>query len=147
VTSRPDAADQSGLSGTVMGLHVPGWLVLTSLVAGLATFALLINGPQPWRATRWAWAWFILNPFGLIGSLAFLLLSGPVPPVPAAKQGDRRLHGGWAFLIAAVAGGAWGQCPMAETRAGHVPTQRQDAPAAPGLDGRLRSQPRHPWAA
>jgi hypothetical protein len=107
VVSRPDQAHESGFSGTVMGLHVPGWVALASLVAGLATLALLINGPEPWRATRWAWAWLILNPLGIIGSLAFLLLSGPVPLIPTAKTGGRRLHGGWAFLIAAVAGGAW----------------------------------------
>ena len=100
VTSRPDTDRPSGISGTVLGWQVSGRLALVTAVVWLATVALLINGPEPWRATRWAWFWLIANPLGAIGSLAFLLLSGPTPLLPAAKVDGRRLHGGWAFLIA-----------------------------------------------
>ena len=41
----------------VLGWQVPGWLALTALLAFLSQVAMLINGPQPWRATRWAWFW------------------------------------------------------------------------------------------
>jgi hypothetical protein len=69
--------------------------------------AFLINGPEPWRATRWAWFWTIANPLGVIGCLAFLLLSGPIPMLPASKIDARRLHGGWAFIIVMAATGIW----------------------------------------
>ena len=56
----------------------------------------------PERATRWAWFWLQWNP---VGVLAFLLLSGPVPGVPAPRPGARRLTGGWAFLLSLLLGG------------------------------------------
>ncbi|KAE8764479.1 hypothetical protein [Georgenia thermotolerans] len=70
-----------------------GWL------AGLACFAalcLLIAGPQPHLATKWAWFW-------LAGAtplwIAFLLLE-PVPAWSrAAPAPRRRLTGGWAFVL------------------------------------------------
>ncbi|GAA1624677.1 hypothetical protein [Georgenia ruanii] len=68
-------------------------------LTGLAAFAalcLLIAGPQPHLATKWAWFW-------LAGAtplwIAFLLLE----PAPAWARSmpppRRRLTGGWAFLI------------------------------------------------
>jgi len=102
-------AFSTGLRGTVLGWQVPGWIVLAHALAWLVTLAFLINGPEPWRATRWAWFWIIANPLGAIGALAFLLLSGPTPLLPAARPGGRRLHGGWAFLLATVVSGPWRQ--------------------------------------
>ena len=89
----------------VLGWRVGGWLVWALLGAWVATLLLLLHSPQPWRATRWAWFWLLglLPPVGLV---AFLLLGGPVPLVPAPRDGARRLTGGWAFLIALVLGGS-----------------------------------------
>lgn len=102
----------------VAGLLVAGWLRGTWHVsehafpglslawsfagfAGLATLILLIGGPQPRLATKWAWFWLLgIGPL----SLAFLLLE----PVPVwqreALPARNRLTGGWGFVIALVAG-------------------------------------------
>ncbi|TDE92650.1 hypothetical protein EXU48_14025 [Occultella glacieicola] len=62
----------------------------------LVALILLVAGPQPRLATKWAWFWL-----GCAGPLwlVFLVLE----PVPwwrreSAMQRDRRLTGGWAFL-------------------------------------------------
>ena len=91
----------SGVETNWFGWRVPnrvGWLAL-----GLAfgTLGLLVNGPAPWRASRWAWFWLmtLASPLGLA---AFLVLSGPVPALPAPREGARRLTGGFGFLLAVV---------------------------------------------
>ena len=43
------------------------------------------------------------NPFG---ALAYLLLSGPMPGIGRPSPHRARLHGGWAFVIGSVVGGA-----------------------------------------
>lgn len=60
-------------------------------------------GPAPWRATSWAWIWLILGG-GPLGSIAYLLLGGPLG-LWRPRDVNRRLTGGWAFLIALVLGG------------------------------------------
>ena len=107
VISGSTAGHRSGIGGVVLGWQVFGWIAIAVLVAWLATVAFLVNGPEPWRATRWAWFWLIANPLGVIGCLAFLLLSGPTPMLPASKPGARRLHGGGAFLVVLAATGNW----------------------------------------
>jgi hypothetical protein len=67
----------------------------------LATLLLLVREPQPWRATPWAWFWIWTTP---IGTPLYLLLSGPTPLLPAPRNPNRRLTGGWAFLLAFVLG-------------------------------------------
>jgi hypothetical protein len=102
VDSHPDEPYRSGLSGDVLGRHLWGWPALAPAALALAGLFLLINGPQPWRATRWAWFWIGFTPLlGGIGVLAFLVLSGPTPLVPAPRT-SRRLRGGWAFVIMAI---------------------------------------------
>ena len=81
---------------TVLGRGMPWWSGLMLLTVDLLALGLVIGGPQPERATRWAWFWLIWNP---VGALAFLLLSGPTPGLPAPRS-RRRLGGGWALLIA-----------------------------------------------
>ena len=92
---------RSGLS--VWGIPVPGWLSWAFLVAIVATLAVLVATPRPWRATRWGWFWLLwtLPPVGL---LAFLLLGGP-SGLAAPRHGARRLGGGWAFVLLLVLGG------------------------------------------
>ena len=57
---------------------------------------VLVHGPAPWRATRWAWFWLSWVPGGVV---AHLLLAGPTPLVPGPRRVVRRLTGGWAFLL------------------------------------------------
>jgi hypothetical protein len=84
---------------TVWGWSLPGWMGPAVAALLLASIALLVTGPEPWRATRWAWFWLIVTPIGL---LPFLLLSGRTPPLPDPAPAGRRLTGGWAFLLMLV---------------------------------------------
>jgi hypothetical protein len=95
---RPAEGLATGLVSMVWGKQVPPWLGLTALASTFAALACLIRGPEPWRATRWAWFWLMGNPFGL---LAFLLLSGPTPGLRAPRT-SRRLRGGWALVISSA---------------------------------------------
>jgi hypothetical protein len=67
----------------------------------MCSFLLPAAGPEPWRATRWAWLWAVLLA-APVGTLAFALLSGPTPLVPAPRNRARRLTGGWALVILTV---------------------------------------------
>ncbi len=87
-----------------------GWTVsplvgAVAFVTALSTLMLLILGPSPWWATRWAWFWLGTNPVGVV---AFLVLSGPTPGVPAPDNPARRLTGGWALLLSLLVGGLTG---------------------------------------
>ena len=82
---------------SILGWELPGWMGVAGLLAFLATLVLLVSGPRPWRATGWAWFWLLSTP---VGVLAYLVLSGPTPLVPAPRPHSRRLTGGWAFLLA-----------------------------------------------
>jgi len=82
-----------------------GPTALQPMVAGafLLTLVFLINGPAPWRATRWAWFWlFITVP--LIAMPAYVVLGGPLPGRTERPAG-RGLTGGWAFIIMLVVRG------------------------------------------
>ncbi|MFQ1000418.1 hypothetical protein [Modestobacter sp. SSW1-42] len=94
-------AERSAYS-EVAGWQVPQQVGLLLSAAWLVMLFLLVGGPVPQRATRWAWFWLSWNPFGW---LALLLLSGPFPGVPAPRPGAGRLTGGWAFLLSLVLGG------------------------------------------
>jgi len=76
------------------------------LALWFGTFLILGFGPEPWRATRWAWGWFLLfaAPFG---AMAYVLLGGPLG-APRPRDPLRRLTGGWAFLLAAALFGGSG---------------------------------------
>ena len=92
-----------GLVSTVWGLRVPAWLGALALVSAAVSLFSLVRGPEPWRATRWAWFWLMSNPLGLS---AYLLLAGPTPGIARPSPGGSRLRGGWAFLISSVIGTA-----------------------------------------
>ncbi len=82
------------------GEPVPGWMAVAFVLLWLTSLVLLVEGPRPWRATRWAWFWLSPVPFGV---LLFLLLSGPLPWRRwATEPVGRRLTGGWAFLLTLV---------------------------------------------
>lgn len=107
------AADRTTRVGkTIMGVvqqyHVGplftfGWIV---------ALIMLVAGPEPRRATRWAW-WWILYFGNIPGALAFLVLGEPREPEPPEGVQDRlpgeshpgattqetRLTGGKSFLL------------------------------------------------
>ncbi|MFC3688022.1 hypothetical protein [Aquipuribacter hungaricus] len=74
-------------------------LALVLLVAWLATLWLVVAGPEPYRATRWAWAWLLAPGLGPLGPLACVVLSGPTPGLGVVRPAGRRLRGGWALLV------------------------------------------------
>lgn len=83
-------------SGSILGWQVPVWFALTSFLLWLLTLTLVIGGPTPWRATRWAWFWCVVSPVALVGVPAYLALSGRLPR-GASKRPERRVTGGWVF--------------------------------------------------
>ena len=89
------------------GWRAPGWVGWLAVGTWFGTVLLAGNGPEPWRATKWAWTWLTLWG-GPLGCLGFFLLGGPLG-LGRPKDLGRRLTGGWAFLIAVVLlGGASG---------------------------------------
>lgn len=94
---------QSMDGGSVWEVNLPGWLMIGFAVAFLGTLGTITGGPQPWRATRWAWFWVYTIPGGAV---AFLVLSGPSWPLPAPRAAHRRLTGGFAVLLTILVG-AW----------------------------------------
>lgn len=91
---RDPLGSESGTS--LWGWHVPTWLGLPAMLVFLAALWLVVNGPRPWRATRWAWFWLMASPVGVLG---FLVLSGPTPPLRAPSATGRTLTGGRALLL------------------------------------------------
>jgi len=88
----------------VFGRESTGPIAWGGLVLMLSTLALLIAGPEPRRATRWAWFWLLglAPPLGMLG---FLVLGAPTVKLVEPGPGSRRLTGGWAFLLAVLLGG------------------------------------------
>jgi hypothetical protein len=106
---RVDRVGMGHLSSTFFGWRLPGWLGPVFLVLLVATLLLLVHGPQPRRATRWAWCWLmVMTP---VGAVAYLLLAGPTTLVRAPRDPSKRLTGGWAFVLAlflaSVFGSSW----------------------------------------
>ncbi|CAM3573072.1 hypothetical protein [Nocardioides zeicaulis] len=101
-----DASPSERSGWTVADWRVPnGTVALVCVAAMLAVLLLIVGGPEPRRATRWAWFWIWLlgTP---IGALAFLLLGGPLAR-GQLSPGARRLTGGWAFLATWFLFAAW----------------------------------------
>ena len=94
----------SGFTFSMFGHEAMGWPAGGALAIALTTLGLLIAGPEPWRATRWAWFWL----FGLatpLGILAYLALGGPTALAREPRPGAGRLTGGWAFLLSVLLSG------------------------------------------
>jgi hypothetical protein len=93
-----------GSSFSALDYEAPGWVGLAYLVLLMGTL-MLIAGPRPWRATRWAWAWLVLL-VPLVGVPAYFLFGGPTGFFRRKDPRRIRLTGGWAFLLALLLGGA-----------------------------------------
>lgn len=96
VTATLTTESHHGTSTTLLGFEVSGAFVVVNLVITCATL-LLVGAREPWRATRWAWAWLIL--LTPVGVPAFLVLGGMTGILRPRVQ-HRRLTAGWAFLLA-----------------------------------------------
>ena len=92
---------RSGFSPQLYGVRLPLLIGIPALLGTLAGIVLLVGGPQPYRATRWAWFWLSGMPGG---ALAFLALSGPTPGLRTPPPGEPRLTGGRAFFVALIVG-------------------------------------------
>lgn len=92
-----------------------GWFGPLTLLTIAGSLIVLVTGPRPWFATRWAWFWLVWAV--PILWLAFLALE-PRPlrlsarwaaagrPIPRLEEGGKnRLTGGWAFVLAWAASG------------------------------------------
>ena len=88
----------------VLGWSLPSWTGWVALLLWISVFLLIVSGPPPWRANRWAWFWFLVlaSPVGLV---AYLVLGGPTGLFPP-RLGAPRTRGGWGFLLALVVGAA-----------------------------------------
>lgn len=91
-------ARPTGPFADAFGWHLTGWIVWALVIEYLCTLGLLIWGPEPRRATRWAWFWLI-SAAAPLTAIAFLILGGPTSRLPA-RDTTTRLTGGWAFLLA-----------------------------------------------
>lgn len=81
------------------GWSAPDWAAILALPLVVLTFVFLVGGPQPWRATRWAWFWLALS--GAPGLAFYLVLGGPLGVWPP-RQDRRRMGGGVGLLLALV---------------------------------------------
>jgi len=86
----------------IYGWRLPHWTEAATLAIGVTGLLLLIAGPQPRRATRWAWFW-LMSVAPPAGFLAFLVLSGQLSLRPQADVAPR-LTGGFAFVLAVLIG-------------------------------------------
>ncbi len=94
VVDVPDGGGTGVPSGNFLGIGV------LAVVATLAALVLLVAGPQPRLATRWAWFWLS----GLYPLILLFVLLEPVPLWRSASSTApaRRLTAGWAFLVVLV---------------------------------------------
>lgn len=117
LADRPDleVVVDDGPTGNVrfLGLSASGAFTVPLIASVVLLLLLIAFGPEPSRATRWAWFW--LTGLPLVGPFLYLLLSGAtVPTAPPAPGRTGRLTGGWAFLVNL----AIGSFAAAVTRAG-----------------------------
>jgi hypothetical protein len=83
--------------------RISGWPVVVLIFTWLFTFTLMVSGPDPWRATKWAWFWLMISVLGPVALIVYLVVGGPTGLAPAPRRGARRLTGGWAFLVMVLA--------------------------------------------
>lgn len=78
--------------------HAVGFQWYYPGVVGLLALGLLIAGPQPRLATKWAWFW-VISAVPLLWFAFLLLEPAPVWRRSPVERPRRRLTGGWAFLL------------------------------------------------
>lgn len=103
LTIRQEAFSPPGVSTSLLGRPMYDGAAMAVVGLWLGTLLSLVVLPQPWRATRWAWFWLMCG-LAPLGSLAYLVLSGPAPFLNPPRDPARRLTGGKAFLLTIVLG-------------------------------------------
>ena len=111
VRVRVSPTPSSSITSEIWDWRVPPWLGGFVLAGVLCCLLVLGAGPEPWRATRWAWAWAVLLA-APVGTLAFAMLSGPTPLVPSPRNNDHEL------VVAHVRGGPRRQPKRGSRQAG-----------------------------
>jgi hypothetical protein len=77
--------DRPRFTGEVGSWRVPGWVGLLAFMLCVSVLCLLGAGPQPWRATRWAWFWLLLLvPWLTVPGI--LLLGGSTGLLPPRRR-------------------------------------------------------------
>lgn len=89
--------------GDVLGWRTSIWLGIAALTLSIAVLSLLITGPEPRHATKWAWFWMFTSSLGILAVVAYLAFGLGGKPRP----GERRLTGGWAFLLSIIIPRPW----------------------------------------
>jgi hypothetical protein len=79
--------------------RITGWPVALLVLGWLFTVAMMISGPDPFRATKWAWFWLMISAAGPVVLIVYLAVGGPTGLARAPRPGSRRLTGGWAILL------------------------------------------------
>ena len=95
------------LRATPDGVPLTGRLDAADAAVALAVLvvmlAMIVGGPDPRLATRWAWFWLVA--YAWPAALTYLLLEPTAAwrrdPVAAPR---RRLTGGWGFLLGVLLG-------------------------------------------
>jgi hypothetical protein len=89
----------------VLNWRTPEWAGPSAVALWVAVLFVLVGGPHPWRATRWAWFWLLLG-IPELAIPAFLLFSGPGLGLRPPRAGRRGFTGGWAFVLFLIFSGS-----------------------------------------
>ena len=109
-------AEAAGVPVAATVPEVPQLLLGLSTLAGVILVLVLIGGPQPRRATKWAWFWLLLVP-GAVTQLAWLAIEAPwsertnrrPEPLPHKDQpAARPVTRGRALLVSVLLGALLG---------------------------------------
>ena len=94
--------DRPRSRGQVGSWWVPGPAGLLGFLLWVGCFALLVTGPQPWWATRWAWLWLLVT-VPWLAVPGFLLFAGPSGILPPRRPRPR-ISGGEGLVVGLVLG-------------------------------------------
>lgn len=78
----------------------PTWLVVLALGTMLTLLLLLVGGPEPRVATRWAWFW--LGAYAWPLALVYLVVEPTCLWDRRTLAPQRRFTGGWSLLLSAL---------------------------------------------
>lgn len=101
-----DAADASPRAVDVQrvtslpAVSSPGWATGLALGTLVVLVGMLVAGPEPRVATRWAWFW--LGAYAWPLALVYLVVEPTCLWDRRALVAQRRFTGGWAFLLSAL---------------------------------------------
>ncbi len=98
-----DSARPTG--GSMFGIELPSWVVGGALLVWVLSLLLLVSGPQPARATRWAWFWLLVSTLAPLTAVLFLVLGEPGHRLSGDPGGGRRFGGVRAFVLMLLVGG------------------------------------------